>query len=206
MDLGSLGTLTVSDDFGTYRELAIGARTAFVLEDAIHEGDRREAYAFFRLLGYRFNHGDRSDARRILHWAYDFKDTEIESNRTLRALTVVARRFLAHRGLPFAFLERAYANIALYGDVQLAHDDGDVWTALYFANPEWDLDFGGELFMYGEDPSVAVAIQPRPGRLVVFDGMIPHRAGVPSKLCLDPRITVAIKLRRSRDDGATEER
>jgi hypothetical protein len=73
---------------------------------------------------------------------------------------------------------------------------------VYFANSRWESDWSGELHFYGDDPDLSVAIQPRPGRMVIFDGLLPHRAGVPSKLCLDPRITVALKFKRPPGEGS----
>jgi hypothetical protein len=41
-------------------------------------------------------------------------------------------------------------------------------------------------------------VAPRPGRLVIFDGALVHRVGVPSRECYVPRITVAFKFARAR--------
>jgi hypothetical protein len=35
---------------------------------------------------------------------------------------------------------------------------------------------------------------PKPGRLVLFDGAIPHVGRPPSRICYTPRFTFAIKL------------
>jgi SM-20-related protein len=194
----ALGAVVAADPFGTCREFRLGSasRRVFVVDGALPEAERTRAYEYLKSLDYRFNLGDRSDTRYLLHWSRGFDDAELDSNLVLRSLLSAAQRFARARGLTFARIERVYANLTLYGDVQLVHDDGDIWTALYFANSVWEPDWGGELHFYGDSPDLSIAIQPRPGRLVVFDGLLPHRAGVPSKLCLEPRITVALKFRR----------
>ena len=101
------------------------------------------------------------------------------------------------QGIASGPLHRIYANLNMFGDYQFAHRDGDGFTALLFANPKWDEDWGGEIIFYSHDTSpVDHAIRPRPGRMVLFDGHIRHRGGVPSKFCHEPRITLAIKFQR----------
>lgn len=194
----ALGAVVAAEPFGACRELRLGgaARRVFVVDGVLPEPERGRAYEYLKSLDYRFNLGDRSDTRYLLHWSRGFDDAELDSNLVLQSLLAAAHRFAKARGLKFARIERVYSNLTLYGDVQLVHDDGDIWTALYFANSAWEPDWGGELHLYGDELDLSVAIQPRPGRLVVFDGLLKHRAGVPSKLCLEPRITVALKFRR----------
>ena len=109
-----------------------------------------------------------------------------------------AKRMLGDIGLKWTTLSRVYANCASFGEYQHVHTDGDVWTILFFVNSRWHTDWGGELSLYHDlQATVATTIRPRPGRVVIFDGDIPHRAGVPSKYCPDPRITLAIKFKRN---------
>jgi hypothetical protein len=42
------------------------------------------------------------------------------------------------------------------------------------------------------------AIEPRPGRMVLFPGEIPHRAGAPSRACYTHRLTIGHKFRAAR--------
>jgi SM-20-related protein len=37
-------------------------------------------------------------------------------------------------------------------------------------------------------------VSPRPGRLVIFDGSIPHAGRPPSRICHAPRYTLAYKF------------
>lgn len=93
---------------------------------------------------------------------------------------------------------RAHVNCHAYGDHRHPHIDmppagARGITALYFVNPRWDVDWGGELvFFEAGEPSIA--IHPAPGRLVVFDGTLLHRGGVPARDAGQRRYTLAIKL------------
>lgn len=93
---------------------------------------------------------------------------------------------------------RAYTNMASFGDALFTHVDclpsqHDV-TALWYVCTEWDLEWGGETVFYDAGGEIAAAVRPRPGRLVMFDGAIPHAGRAPLRTCYRPRYTLAVKL------------
>lgn len=95
---------------------------------------------------------------------------------------------------------RAYTNVASFGDMLFTHtdclpDQHDL-TALWYLCDRWDVEWGGETMFYDTDDEVAVAVVPRPGRLVVFDGAIKHAGRPPNRICHAPRYTFAIKFER----------
>lgn len=190
-----------TDDAGprvSYRtEIGAAKRRLYILEDVIDAGALEPVHVHFRSLTYGFCDSDRSDTSHVRHLAHLFDPCEWDEEPILRILTDTAREFLEQEGQRTSAIQRIYANFNLFGDYQFAHDDGDCWTALVFMNSTWHEDWGGELLVYDDDTSMpALAIPPRPGRMVLFDGQLVHRGGVPSKHCLDARITLAIKLDR----------
>jgi len=95
--------------------------------------------------------------------------------------------------------KRAYVNSAINTDSYYAHRDSapgtnDV-TVLYYANLNWQLDWGGETIFFKDDNDAVLAETPRPGRLVVSRGAILHRASVPTQDCHEARLTIVYKLR-----------
>lgn len=98
--------------------------------------------------------------------------------------------------------QRAYVNCSVFGDSYYAHRDCGAQehhvTALYYANLEWNMDWGGETIYYNDDEDAELAILPRPGRLVVARGAILHRGCVPTRCCHEERYTLAYKLNSSR--------
>jgi SM-20-related protein len=90
---------------------------------------------------------------------------------------------------------RAYCNRLRYGDVCLAHNDSHPpsLTTLYYANDRWPDEWGGETLFFGKTGDARLAVAPRPGRLVLFDGRLQHRGGPPSRVCNEGRLTVAVK-------------
>lgn len=95
---------------------------------------------------------------------------------------------------------RCYTNFAAYGDVLPIHTDcrpdADEYTALWFLAGSWQPAWGGETVFYDARHDAHHAVSPRPGRLVLFHGAIPHAGRPPERLCLAPRYTFAIKLER----------
>lgn len=101
-------------------------------------------------------------------------------------------------------IDRIHVNCLPYGDLLSTHQDGPsgaALTGLYFANPQWQTDWHGELIICDAGGESRYAIQPKPGRVVLFPGEIPHRAGAPSRACYAHRLTVSHKFRAARRDS-----
>jgi len=94
--------------------------------------------------------------------------------------------------------QRAYVNCSVYGDSYYLHRDclahEQHVTALYYANLEWQPDWGGETIYYNDEEDAELAITPRPGRLVIARGAVLHRGNVPTRNCYEERYTLAYKL------------
>ena len=94
--------------------------------------------------------------------------------------------------------QRAYVNCSVYGDSYYLHRDCAAQeqhvTALYYANPEWQPDWGGETIYYDDEEDAELAITPRPGRLVIARGAVLHRGHVPARHCYEERYTLVYKL------------
>ncbi len=94
--------------------------------------------------------------------------------------------------------QRAYVNSSVFGDGYYAHRDCAPHerhvTALYYANTEWQSDWGGETIYFNDNEDAELVVSPKPGRLVVARGAILHRGGVPTRICHEERYTLAYKL------------
>jgi SM-20-related protein len=93
---------------------------------------------------------------------------------------------------------RCYCNHSSFGDMLFTHTDcqpgSREYTALWYIAPEWDVEWGGETVLFNKDQDAEVAVSPRPGRLLIFDGNILHAGRAPSRVCYAPRYTLAYKL------------
>lgn len=93
---------------------------------------------------------------------------------------------------------RAYTNYAAYGDMLYTHTDCQPGqreiTALWFLSTQWEPEWGGETMFFDASGDAMFCVSPKPGRLVLFDGAIPHVGRPPTRICYTPRYTFAIKL------------
>ena len=93
---------------------------------------------------------------------------------------------------------RSYTNYAAYGDMLYTHSDcapeARELTALWFLSEQWEPEWGGETMFFDASGDAIFCASPKPGRLVIFDGAIPHVGRPPSRICYAPRYTFAIKL------------
>jgi SM-20-related protein len=171
-------------------------RRLFVLDHVLDAPAARKIHRYFKGLPVTLSDSDRPDTAHVKHLKHDFSEDEWQGNPALALLSGLARTFLDQHRLSCGEIYRIYANFNLHGDFQFAHEDGAGWTALAFINSRWGEDWGGELIFYPDGNSAyAYCVAPRPGRMVVFDGMLRHRGGAPSKLYLEARISLAIKFR-----------
>ena len=134
------------------------------------------------------------------HWKAEFPVALAQGTAVLRECIHSARALLA--GDDFD-LHRVYTNMILHGDLQGPHRDrpGGI-TALYYANTQWKENWMGETIFYDEHREPVQALAPKPGRLALFDSEIVHRAGVPSRECFEPRVSVAfIFVSKARSRG-----
>ena len=92
-------------------------------------------------------------------------------------------------------ITRCYVNLISNTDVFKFHSDyfgnGTARTALFYVNLTYNIDHYGEtLFVDGNQTKI---IFPKPGRMVWFDGKLPHSARSFNRLNNEPRFTIAIK-------------
>ena len=88
-------------------------------------------------------------------------------------------------------IDRAYVNAFAPRELPYYHTDGDCITLLYYANPMWFPDWGGETKIIKYDREV-FAIAPVPGRIVIFNGSLRHTA---TSFRNTHRFTVALKFK-----------
>ncbi len=156
------------------------------LVNALFESVHQPVYKF----GQKSNVGD--------HFGFWIANIDEETRNhvpALRALWEVVDQNIA--GGSYG-IERMYVNAYTYGDCPTVHQDNAQegnFTVLYYANYEWDHNWSGETVFYNDAKDEIIrAVYPKPGRIVSFDGRIPHVAREPNRVCPVVRYTVAMKL------------
>ncbi len=86
---------------------------------------------------------------------------------------------------PRDWLYSAYINVLKAGDTPGVHVDAPYWvednkTVILYLNPEWNPNFGGETVFYDHRLEAQRIVSPIPGRIVIFDGRVPHSGRPPT--------------------------
>jgi SM-20-related protein len=94
-------------------------------------------------------------------------------------------------------LARCYANAMPAGAEGGLHRDSNVdthFTAIYYPHMKWDPALAGETLFFNSDSTDVIATAyPKPNRLVIFPGTIPHVARPMSAKAISLRITLMFK-------------
>jgi SM-20-related protein len=184
-----------------------------VVDDVLPDERRREVNNFLHEGGWRF--GWKSDPRKDFfsfwhkHFAgnrnpdnYDMngaeKQYECAAELHERAAVIYALwNDLAHGVLEGHALVRCYANGAPFGSEGTLHTDStspQSYTAIYYPHKKWFPNWGGEtVFFNSAKDDIIASIYPRPNRLILFSGIIPHIARGVARSCPNMRITLMFK-------------
>jgi Rps23 Pro-64 3,4-dihydroxylase Tpa1-like proline 4-hydroxylase len=178
------------------RTRELDGRRLFIVDELFDAGMVKLLHESFMRMPFTQTEIDSEESRHIRHWKFDFDLETVDRHPIFlswrnRILQKTAQ-LVSASSLP---VQRIYCNSTLYGDHQHSHtDSAEGTTALYFANAHWEEDWQGETIFYESNGEAQHAIAPRPGRLVVFPSCILHRGGVPSRTCMQSRLTVAFKF------------
>jgi SM-20-related protein len=166
-----------------------------------------------------WHYGWKSDAKRDLfsywhiHLAGSLQGPDLDHPETLRycedelagaphfAPVWTLWQTVHDKYLPGHRVIRAYLNGHTYGTEGSIHVDTrypDQYTVMLYAHAAWSTDWAGEtVFLDPERTDIVAAVHPKPGRLVYFDGRIPHVARGVTRICPALRTVVVFKTQRA---------
>lgn len=181
------------------RTAAIDGRDIAVFDNLVPAADAARYFHTISHAAFTRTESARSDTAEYRHWVCEMPLANLSRTSLWPATqhAVVTMR-PADEYRPY----RCYTNFAAYGDVLLTHvdalPDAREMTALWFLCEQWDIEWGGETLFFDTSGEAQIAVAPRPGRLLLFDGAIRHSGRAPNRNCHVPRYTFAIKLRAVR--------
>ena len=89
-----------------------------------------------------------------------------------------------------------YASGYVFGTHHELHSDYPKdWgiTVMFYLNKVWDVSYGGETIFINNSGDITNSVIPKPGRVVIFDGSIPHAAREVSRTCIELRMVATFK-------------
>ena len=94
-------------------------------------------------------------------------------------------------------VDRVYANAQTSDNRSDIHVDAhfeNCYSVMFYATVHWPKEFDGETIFYTDDDEIYSAILPKPGRVVLFNGKMPHIGRPPNPILNGRRMTVVWKL------------
>jgi SM-20-related protein len=178
------------------RALKVCGRDVWVFDALVGVEESARYFTALSQAAFTRSESARADSAEFRHWVCEMP----LENLARISLWPATERAVAHlrpgeRFVPY----RVYTNFASFGDTLLTHVDAvpgaRELTALWYLCDRWDTEWGGETLFYTDDGDAEIAVSPRPGRLLLFDGAIRHAGKPPNRNCQVARFTFAIKLR-----------
>jgi Rps23 Pro-64 3,4-dihydroxylase Tpa1-like proline 4-hydroxylase len=181
----------------TYKEIVVErGKKIYVFDDLFELEWRTHAYEFvknsmFTVVGARDQGDIHYSEHQYLHSKYSPEDVErfgiVQSIKDEKLLSLITgKEMRPHFG--------AVVNLSIPLDTYFVHSHKNT-TMLYYANIRWREDWGGETLFFTEDMSEVVYTSVyKPGRVIVFDGSIPHTIRPQSRYAPQYRFTFALWL------------
>ncbi|HEU4600980.1 MAG TPA: 2OG-Fe(II) oxygenase [Steroidobacteraceae bacterium] len=181
----------------TSRRVQVEGRDLVVFDDLITAAESGRYAVALAHAAFTKTESARPESVHLRHWVCEMPLDNLP-NLSLWSATSAALREMrpTESYRPY----RCYTNFASFGDVLLTHVDAlpdrRELTALWYLCEQWDPEWGGETLFFDDANDAQVAVAPKPGRLVIFDGAIRHAGRPPNRNCFIGRYTFAIKLRQ----------
>jgi SM-20-related protein len=177
------------------RHARVEDRDVFVFDGLIAEGELGGYAEALGRAAFTRTEFAKSETSEFKHWVSEMP----LANVVRLPLWPATESAIAHARPGEAYRPcRAYTNHAAYGDMLYTHTDCGPdqreLTALWFLSAHWEPEWGGETMFFDASGDAMFCASPRPGRLLLFDGAIPHAGRPPSRICYAPRYSFAIKL------------
>lgn len=178
------------------RRHVLSGREILVLDGCANRRWIYAAHRWFFQLPYRRVDADTLETTFSRHWIATFAPAW-DQVQVVPLFARLASLAIAVSDEHEAKIRRLDGYSATFGDLPLLHRDLEVGrglTALFYGNAEWETDWGGETVFCDDSGEAMILVPPRPGRLVVFDGALLHRAGAPSRACHEARYALVFKF------------
>jgi SM-20-related protein len=199
--------------------LAIAQRPSFdasdirVYDNALAEPLQREVLAHLNEPGWAFGAYSDASPNASRYWYKHFagyvrdgqeaRTAQGVENELATTSAVISGVWGQLKSGPLAghALTRCYANgypAGSEGGLHLDSNVSDHFTAIYYPHTSWHPNFAGETVFFTADGSdIIQSVYPKPNRLVVFPGVIPHVARGVSRACPQLRVTLMFKTAKS---------
>jgi hypothetical protein len=179
------------------KELTVeGDKKIYVFDDVFELAWRRYAYQYVMRSQYTIGWGDTEESSEAQH-VYLHSCLSVDELKELGLLKAMREPKLREL-LAGAEFSKATINLSIPTDTYFAHPHKNL-TLLYYSNIRWQEEWAGETLFYDESVSeIVFASMYKPGRVILFDGSIPHALRPQSRVAPHHRTTVALFFNEER--------
>lgn len=180
------------NDKPTY-SFSISEKKILVYDNLFSKESVKRFYDTLCLADFTFLHSSRNDTVQYREWAAGFSVEDFKTHQ-LHELALGIAQFYSEKTL---CCYDVFSSASSFGDMSFIHNDSsnnqDI-SVLYYANNYWEPEWGGETIFYTDSNEAEIALSVIPGRLVVFNGGVKHRAGIPNRICPEIRLTLSMRF------------
>lgn len=161
-----------------------------VYDDALQFDYRRYIYQIvseskFEINGWKDAYELEKSKHQYLHCEYEID--QFKTWRFIENLSFPVKKELENKE-PLAVT----ANLSVPSDTNFAHSHSGL-SLLYYVNLDWRVEWSGETLFFTENCKDIIFASPYvPGRIIIFDGSIPHSIRPQTYLAPHYRFTLAI--------------
>lgn len=180
------------DKYCLTRKLDIGGLPIFVFDTSLPAETIQARYVSLLQRRYESDHASSKSTKAYREWVSEIDLSTFRKNSLFAEMSQLVLDCFPEQNISFF---SAFCNCISFGCHTFRHQDGGhkCFSALYYANPYWEMDWGGETTFFDNQGDALHCIAPVPGRIAVLDGRVFHRAGMPSRACPQRRLTVSLR-------------
>ena len=157
--------------------------------------DMQNIYDYVYNSNYRLGWEDRTDDKKIPNIHSAFTKDEVINSSLFKYLKNISKKSKLKFNIDN--FEKCIVNLSKCGDYNFNHTHKGNIVLLYYVNLEWKDGFAGETLFYDDNLIDAKFVSTFvPGRIVVFDGEIPHTIRPQSTYGPDYRFTISYFVRK----------
>lgn len=172
----------------------LSGRSLVVIDDAVSLSDRLKVHQFIKKSYFKIGGSDTEYAN------YPYLVSEY-SNDDVAAIGFIDILNTAGLSVTMADVNRTLVNLCISNEPHWYHTHIGETVILYYVNPDWTQEWGGEtLFMNDKLDTIEFASPYTPGRIVAFNGDIPHTLRPQSIVAPTYRFTLAMFVNKNIQD------
>lgn len=174
------------------KQLIVNEKSITVYDGLLSRSWMAFAFDFVQSSLFRIGWADTTEHSLSNH-RYLHADYSVEDVKRLQLLEQIQHTGVGERVQDLT-VDRCVANLSIPGESHFAHTHDGI-TLLYYPNLRWAEEWAGETQFYSEDlKEVAYTSLYTPGRVILFDGAIPHTLRPQSAIAPMYRFTITVQF------------